>query len=70
MTGDPIIDEIRRYRDEYAARFDYDVRAIGEDMRKRYAERLATANAERPTDGCPSDPLLPAEDYAGSAIRP
>lgn len=31
---DPIIDEIRRVREAYAARFNHDVEAIYEDIRK------------------------------------
>ena len=32
---DPIIAEVRAIRDEYAARFDYDVGAIFQDIRAR-----------------------------------
>jgi len=32
---DPIVEEIRRIRQEHAARFNYNVRAIIEDARKR-----------------------------------
>lgn len=35
MYTDPIIDEIRRFRDEYAARFNYDVTAMLDDIRRR-----------------------------------
>ncbi len=35
MTKDPIIDEIRRHRQEIAKQFDYDLRAIIADARKR-----------------------------------
>jgi hypothetical protein len=31
---DPIIEEIRRIRDEHAAQFNYDLHAICEDLRK------------------------------------
>ena len=33
--ADPIIEEVRAIRDEYAARFDYDVAAIFRDLRVR-----------------------------------
>jgi hypothetical protein len=33
--SDPIVEEIRRIRDEQAAKFDYNVRAIIEDAKKR-----------------------------------
>ncbi len=32
---DPIIDEIRRIRDEYAASFDYDLKRIVRDLQER-----------------------------------
>lgn len=35
---DPIVEEIRKIREEHAARFNYDVRAIVEDARKRQEE--------------------------------
>ena len=35
MTQDSIIQEIRKYRDEYAKKFDYDFEAMGRDLRKR-----------------------------------
>ena len=35
MWEDPIVAEIRRVRDEYAARFNYDLRAICEDLREQ-----------------------------------
>ena len=38
MWQDPIVEEIRRIRHEQSARFNYDVRAIIEDARKRQQE--------------------------------
>ncbi len=35
MAKDPIIDEIRRHRREIAEKFDYDLRAIIADARRR-----------------------------------
>jgi hypothetical protein len=35
MFRDPIVEEIKRYREQYAARFNYDLRAIGEDIQRR-----------------------------------
>lgn len=37
--NDPIVDEVRRVRDEHAARFNYDLRAIFLDIKKREKER-------------------------------
>lgn len=38
MKNDPIVEEIRRYREEYAKQFNYDIRAMVEDLRKREQE--------------------------------
>jgi len=38
MYTDPIIDEIRKFRDEYAARFNYDLKAMLDDIRRRQKE--------------------------------
>jgi hypothetical protein len=45
MYDDPIVEEVRRVRQEYAKRFDYDVRAIAVDLREReqqHPERLVS----------------------------
>ena len=45
MTNDPIVEEVRRIRQEYAAKFNYDLRAIAEDLEKHrheYADRLVS----------------------------
>jgi hypothetical protein len=35
MWCDPIVEEIRRIRDEHAKKFNYDLHAICEDLRKQ-----------------------------------
>lgn len=35
MYKDPIVEEIRKYREEYAASFNYDLQAIFADLKKR-----------------------------------
>ena len=35
---DPIVEEIHRYREEHARRFNYDLRAMGEDLQRRQWE--------------------------------
>ena len=35
MWKDEIVEEVRRVRDEYAAKFDYDLRTIFEDVKKQ-----------------------------------
>jgi hypothetical protein len=54
--SDPIVDEVRRARDAYAARFDYDLRAIYRDLKeqeKRSGRKLVSP-AESPIDVEPS----------------
>jgi hypothetical protein len=53
---DPIVEEIHRYRQEYAKRLDYDVRAIGDDIRRCEA---AAAGAFTRTDYWSGPPLKP-----------
>ena len=45
MRDDPIVDEVRRVREEYAKQFAYDLGAMADDLRKReqeHRERLVT----------------------------
>jgi hypothetical protein len=35
MSKDPIVEEVRRIRQQYAARFNYDLVAIFRDLKKR-----------------------------------
>lgn len=45
MIHDPVVEEVRRIRQEYAARFNYDPSAMAADLKKkrqRYAERLVS----------------------------
>ena len=35
MWRDPIVEEVRRWREEYAARFNYDITAICREARER-----------------------------------
>jgi hypothetical protein len=37
MVDDPIIEEVRKIRDEYAKRFNYDLEAIAADLMKQQA---------------------------------
>jgi len=34
MQRDPIVEEIRRIKEEHAARYDYDIRAMCKDLRE------------------------------------
>jgi hypothetical protein len=49
--NDPIIAEIRRIRDEYARRFNYDLHAMCEDLRRKQelrGARVVTYPPRRP----------------------
>jgi hypothetical protein len=49
MRDDPIVEEVRRVREEYAKQFDYDVRAMADDLRKReqqHSNRLVSFPAK------------------------
>lgn len=35
MWRDPIVEEVRRYREAYSSQFNYDLRAICRDLRER-----------------------------------
>ena len=35
MSSDPIVEEVRRIREQYAARFNYDLAAIAKDLREK-----------------------------------
>jgi hypothetical protein len=47
---DPIIEEIRHYRDEYAKRFNYDLQAIYHDLKEKQekSDRRIVSFSPRP----------------------
>jgi hypothetical protein len=55
--SDPILDEVRRARDAYAARFNYDLRAIFRDLKekeKRSGRKVVSyAEASQPNRSMP-----------------
>lgn len=57
--SDPIVDEVRRARDAYAARFNYDLRAIYRDLKEREKRsgRKLVSYAEGVTGTEPSQEL-------------
>jgi hypothetical protein len=59
--SDPIVDEVRRVRDAYAARFDYDLRAIYRDLKEREKRsgRKIVSYAESSTGVEPKKTLQP-----------
>jgi hypothetical protein len=45
MRDDPIVEKVRRIREEYATQFDYDLRAMADNLRIReqeHRDRLVT----------------------------
>jgi hypothetical protein len=56
MLNDEIVDEVRAVRAAHAAKFNYDLRAIYEDLKKSEAGHLADGH---PFVEPPSSPVLP-----------
>jgi hypothetical protein len=51
MFTDPIVEEVRRVREEYAKQFNYDLHAIADDLRRQeqlHPERLVSFPPKRP----------------------
>jgi hypothetical protein len=57
MNHDPIIDEIRRFRDEYAARFNYDLKAMIQDLKQQAKERGLKTVSRSPNRVLPVPPI-------------
>lgn len=61
--NDPIVDEVRRIRDEYAARFNYDLDLMFLDIKKREKERgliFVDGVARQPMSNPAQQPTEPA----------
>ncbi len=56
MLNDEIIDEVRAIREAHAAKFNFDLWAIYEDLKKSEAERIA---AGHPYVSLPAFPPMP-----------
>ncbi len=70
--SDPIVDEVRRARDAYAARFNYDLRAIFRDLKeqeKRSGRKLVsyTQDATGTEPNKALQPTGPAMSVSGSS---
>lgn len=58
MIDDPIVAEVRKARDEYARRFNYDLDAIGRDVQQKQAQsgsKLVSFPPKRPKGAIASD---------------
>ena len=60
MYSDPIIDEIRKYREEYAARFKYDIKEMVADLKRRQKE------SGRPAVSRPPKRIAPVNESASN----
>lgn len=62
IWSDPIVDEVRRVRDAYAARFNYDLRAIYRDLKEQEqrSARKVVSYAESSTAVEPAKALQPS----------
>jgi hypothetical protein len=47
MWSDPIVDEVRRVREAYAAQFNFDLDEIYQDLKRREAERSVKLSGEQ-----------------------
>jgi hypothetical protein len=60
--SDPIVDEVRRARDAYAARSNYDLRAICRDLREqeKRSGRKIVSHVENSTSVAPNNAIQPS----------
>lgn len=54
MWTDPIVDEVRRVREAYAKKFDYDLDRIFADLKKQQKKRLAAEKRKAAQSGSAS----------------
>jgi len=57
---DPIVEEVRKRGQEYAAKFDFDLHKMGEDLRRRQKERGAPVVSLAPRPTATNPPTVPA----------
>ena len=53
MKDDPIVAEVRRVRDRLARKFNYDIHAILEDLRRRQGKTVAPDELRTETEQAP-----------------
>nr|VFJ99155.1 MAG: hypothetical protein BECKLFY1418A_GA0070994_109410 [Candidatus Kentron sp. LFY] len=51
LTNDPILDELHAFRRAYAKRFDYDLKAICDDLKAKQAKRTNLVDLSGGEDG-------------------
>jgi hypothetical protein len=60
MWHDPIVEEVRRVREEYAARFGYDLQAIHRDLKQREQASGRKIVSLPPRPAKPKDQVVPS----------
>ena len=53
MLNDPIVEEVRRVREAYAAKFNFDLRALAKDLREEQVKsgrQVVSLKPRKPTD--------------------
>lgn len=68
--NDPIVDEVRRVRDAHAARFNYDLDAIFQDIRERERKSGLVFVQGVARQSTPNSALQPTEAAAPVSERP
>lgn len=64
-----ILDEVYGIREAHAAKFDYNLRAIFEDLKKSEAARIANGHPIAPFDSVKSNPLLQRIRFAAADFK-
>ncbi|MBX7104738.1 MAG: hypothetical protein K1X57_11700 [Gemmataceae bacterium] len=66
MIRDPIVDEVRAIREELAAKFNFDIRRIVEDARRRQAaSQSRVVSFEKPSQlPQPTGPAVAVSDHS------
>ncbi len=63
MTKDPIIEEIHKFREAHARKFNYDIDAIFADLKRKQVKRKNVADLK------PVKPALPCVAEPGATYR-
>jgi hypothetical protein len=67
---DPIVEEVRKRGQEYAARFDFDPHKMGEDLRRRQKERGAPVVSFESRSTATNPPTAPARPSKRRSTEP
>jgi hypothetical protein len=62
---DPIVEEVRKHRDEHARKFNYDLNLICDDLRNRHAQNIERL-AKIKTANQLIDPTWTTPDFKGN----